>query len=350
METLNEGNKQDSSTSWLDAWLARANHGLCPQARERVRREITAHHAEAVKHLRETGLSPDVADAQVLEGLGDAAAANKALRKTYLTSWQQRLLSGLSEPAEPITVRSYEVAVFLIFSNHLIALSRVCRESSATPIFRWSGPVLCCTFMVVCALIIFAGSADARSNCLRNWLVPEKSVATNRVYPWFLMACSLWLFALWRIQYEASLPNDSNYVWIALLFILSSRIHKRVSAHCFDPVRPLTWVRTALTGSYILFLLLASIACLCFPYTWALIMSSARPFSAMFRNSPVFNVDPRSDILLYSLGELVLALVLLSVAIRWTIGLYLLRKGGKGNGNADADPVPVPSPETPLGE
>ena len=70
----------------LHAWLRIATKGLATRAKERIRLEIEAHHAEAVSdHLRK-GLSESDARSAALAELGDAGKAAKCFRKRHLTT------------------------------------------------------------------------------------------------------------------------------------------------------------------------------------------------------------------------------------------------------------------------
>jgi Flp pilus assembly protein TadB len=70
----------------LHAWLRIATEGLATRAKERIRLEIEAHHAEAVSdHLRK-GLSECDARSAALAELGNARKAAKCFRERHLTS------------------------------------------------------------------------------------------------------------------------------------------------------------------------------------------------------------------------------------------------------------------------
>jgi hypothetical protein len=70
----------------LQAWLRIATRGLAARAKERIRLEIEAHHAEAVSdHLRK-GLSESDARSAALAELGDADKAAKCLRERHLST------------------------------------------------------------------------------------------------------------------------------------------------------------------------------------------------------------------------------------------------------------------------
>lgn len=70
----------------LHAWLRIATRGLAARAKERIRMEIEAHHAEAVSdHLRK-GLSESDARSAALAELGDADKAAKCFRERHLTT------------------------------------------------------------------------------------------------------------------------------------------------------------------------------------------------------------------------------------------------------------------------
>ncbi len=70
----------------LHAWLRIATEGLATRAKERIRLEIEAHHAEAVSdHLRK-GLSESDARSAALAKLGNARKAAKCFRECHLTT------------------------------------------------------------------------------------------------------------------------------------------------------------------------------------------------------------------------------------------------------------------------
>jgi len=69
----------------LSAWLFDATRGLCADASLRVEGEIREHVAEAVSGYLDSGLDEDEARRRAVAELGDADAANRRFRKTYLT-------------------------------------------------------------------------------------------------------------------------------------------------------------------------------------------------------------------------------------------------------------------------
>jgi hypothetical protein len=302
-----------------------------------------------VEHLRDTGLSPDAADAKALDGLGDATTANRALRKTYLTTWQQRLLASLAQPVKPLKKTEYDTIMLLSSVGPFFAIEQVCFDYGETPFARYFGYLLVFMFCI----LFWLGDAQqaVRKRLWRSKedaVFPEKPTAMDRPYPWFLMACLLWLWAIWRIQYQ---PNDfsppSGYVVLgALLIKLPARIHRSIGAYCFDASVSRSRARTGLTGLYVVLLALASAAFLCWPPSWSCLRSLFRVFAGLPVNT---TVEPGGHVLLFmmsSLAGISLALFFIIVAIRWITGLYLLRKDVNGDGNA----APAPFPETPLGE
>jgi hypothetical protein len=81
----------------LTAWVLLATYGLVAPARERIKREIEAHYAEAVDgHLAE-GLSRNEAEAVSLLELGEIRDAAKAFRKRHLTEEEVISLHGRYE-------------------------------------------------------------------------------------------------------------------------------------------------------------------------------------------------------------------------------------------------------------
>ncbi len=74
--------KPQNFPEWLDA----ATRNLVPSAQVRVRPEIAAHYAEAVKFHLAKGSSESVAQTVALADLGDAYAAARRFNEAYLSS------------------------------------------------------------------------------------------------------------------------------------------------------------------------------------------------------------------------------------------------------------------------
>ncbi len=338
----------------LDAWLARATHGLCPQARERVQREIAAHYDEAFEHLRGTEMSPEAADALALEGLGDDATANKALRKTYLTNWQQRLLASLSEPVKPLTRQTYGGIVENTSPAPFGALLAVYLDYQPNP------PLTC---FVIVLFSVFLGAwtlewkiIRSLHNRLREWRnkepLTEDVPTTNQFYPWALIACYLSIYAVWRCYYwNISIPNGILFdlCLIGICSSLYARTHRLTGAYCFSPTRKTVRKRIAAAVTYIAFLSAASVACLLWPPTMSLISWFSLPFIG-FSLGPAYYRSPEEsvDAIIYGMAGIILALSLCIVATRWTIGLCLMRKDVCSE--ESSKPVSAPFPETPLGD
>ena len=78
----------------LRAWLRIATMGLAAPAKERIRLEVEAHHAEAVAaHLHE-GLSEPDAHSAALTELGDPDEAANCFRKQHLTAREAEQVEG----------------------------------------------------------------------------------------------------------------------------------------------------------------------------------------------------------------------------------------------------------------
>jgi len=80
-------------TEWLDT----ATRDLVPSAQGRVRPEIEAHYAEAVKSRLDKGSSETVAQAAALAELGSPYAAAKRFSHAYLTTTDTRVIADLLE-------------------------------------------------------------------------------------------------------------------------------------------------------------------------------------------------------------------------------------------------------------
>ena len=100
----------------LAAWLVLATFGLVAPARERIKREIEAHFADAVATHVSEGLSQEAAEARALEELGDIHSAAKAFKKKHITEeeekWLQTLLTENSPQRHPRRMR-YFIALFI---------------------------------------------------------------------------------------------------------------------------------------------------------------------------------------------------------------------------------------------
>lgn len=78
----NSSNYQAES---LGEWLVIATLGLVAPAQERIKLEIEAHYADAVKSNLDLGLAPEEAESAALLELGDPKTAAKSFRKRHLT-------------------------------------------------------------------------------------------------------------------------------------------------------------------------------------------------------------------------------------------------------------------------
>lgn len=81
----------------LTAWLVLATFGLVPSAKERIKREIETHFADAVMAHVTAGLSQEAAETVALEELGDIQSAAKAFQKKHLTEEEEKWLHDLPE-------------------------------------------------------------------------------------------------------------------------------------------------------------------------------------------------------------------------------------------------------------
>jgi hypothetical protein len=112
----------------LAAWLVLATFGLVPRARERIKREIEAHFADAVATHISKGLSQEAGEARALEELGEIRSAAKGFQKKHLTEdeekWLQSLLTENSSQQHNRRMR-FLIALFLstLFTILMIWLS-----------------------------------------------------------------------------------------------------------------------------------------------------------------------------------------------------------------------------------
>jgi hypothetical protein len=85
----------------LAAWLVLATFGLVAPAKDRIKREIEAHFADAVATHVSEGLSQDEAEPRALEELGDIHSAAKGFQKKHLTEEEEKWLQGLQTENRP---------------------------------------------------------------------------------------------------------------------------------------------------------------------------------------------------------------------------------------------------------
>jgi hypothetical protein len=341
--------KRAKTPGGLGAWIRTANHGLCAQAKERVSKEIRAHHAEAYAELCDSGFSPEAAYELAVEGLGDASAANNAFRKTYLTSWQERLLANLAQPVKPITAKDYGSLAFQVSVPPMLALWTVCLDYhlDLTNYPMW---LSCnCVFFLFCLgwlAIVCSGVVHALYDSLRQWrglLLHARPKATNRAYAWFLMACLVSLFLAWRIQFPFVSPAE-NRTYCIFLFLagrtVTARAHRKAGVYFFGLPWPRAWARTGLLLSYALLLTVASLTCALWPPSWSVMTTFL-----ILKPNPAYPFISSTDV--YGMFGVMLAAILMIVAIRWLVGLYLLRKEISGRSPTETGPA---YPETPFGE
>jgi len=311
--------KDTSSSAALDVWIARATHGLCAQAEERVRREIASHYAEAMEDLCETGMMLDAAAALTIEGLGDAVTANKALRRTYLTTWQQRLLAGLSRPAKQINVLEYGVLVFGLCVASLGALFFACNDAKLFEgaFFTLARAGLFVIICFVASWVLNDIRRESRSVSPRRW-----SSAQNRVYPWILLACVLALYILWRVVCMPVLRSDvinCDLLMASGGFILAIRLHRMVSFSLLAGHSRRARLRTGLLVAYWHLLVVIVVALISSRPVWSVITTFLpfRPHAAY----PYFDL---SDV--YGFFGLAVAVDVSVAALLWQIGFFLSRK------------------------
>jgi hypothetical protein len=98
----------------LHAWLRIATRGLAARAKERIRLEIEAHHAEAVSDHLSKGLSESEARSAALAELGDADRAAKSFRERHLTT---REAEGLERTFKSLGSRWWLLFNYYLFLN-----------------------------------------------------------------------------------------------------------------------------------------------------------------------------------------------------------------------------------------
>jgi hypothetical protein len=107
----------------LAQWLETATEGIASSGKERIRREIEAHYAEAVEAHLAKGEAEPVAQANALGELGNARTAGRRFRRRHLTEREERRLLWF----QYFAASGVWLAVLLFFSSGLMALILVDR-------------------------------------------------------------------------------------------------------------------------------------------------------------------------------------------------------------------------------
>jgi hypothetical protein len=128
-----------SAENTLEGWLAIATRGLSAESTRRVEQEIGAHHREAL----DAGLSPE----RALADLGDPAAARRAFRRAYLTSFQESLVKDYRGKPKP-----WRVAVY---SALLVLGTGVAVAGPKSDLQRWVGWIVVAVMAVALANLLY---------------------------------------------------------------------------------------------------------------------------------------------------------------------------------------------------
>lgn len=80
----------------LELWLATATRGLCPEAAERVTREISEHYEQGVETALADGIDQIAAHAAALAALGSAGKARTRFNRAFLTKGEEEMVKILN--------------------------------------------------------------------------------------------------------------------------------------------------------------------------------------------------------------------------------------------------------------
>jgi hypothetical protein len=98
----------------LSAWLDIATRNLVPSAQARVRAEIEAHFADAVRSKQTAGATEPNAQGAALVELGNPRTAARRFAREYLTRQDVRKL-GFDHTREDVSLRQAALAAILFF-------------------------------------------------------------------------------------------------------------------------------------------------------------------------------------------------------------------------------------------
>jgi hypothetical protein len=79
----------------IEGWAWTATYGLCAEAKERIRLELTAHFIDAVEEEISTGASSVQAFQKIYLALGSPLDAQRSFKRTYLTEGDKSKLENL---------------------------------------------------------------------------------------------------------------------------------------------------------------------------------------------------------------------------------------------------------------
>lgn len=125
----------------LTSWLNTATEDLAATPRERIKREIESHFAEAVAAYTADGQSEYSARSTALADLGDPDEAAKKFRKSHLTEteakWLRSMVQTASRPLFSVSALKYD-APYLAGVILLFYLPRwTDRYAAFFPFFSW---------------------------------------------------------------------------------------------------------------------------------------------------------------------------------------------------------------------
>lgn len=335
----------------LESWIARATEALCSDAQRRIRIEIESHYHHAVDALTESGLDIDEAHYAAIKSLGDPEAALKAFRRTYLTSWQDRLLADLRKRIKPVEAASSLGSFGLIAAGvSLMGLFGYYR-TLAGPLPPASLRVTVGLLLLTPLLISLVVNLLRLAGCVLDRIRGKDESAFNRFsvvafmhdkFPRFTAALFLTLgvgYTVWL--FRSHFPGmQFTPLWVPCIFAMFCiEVHRYVQGRLFSREWRTFRRRIVVTGSYIFFLVVVAVN----------LSVRLMPVWEMFvgpdeRAARVYAETSHSQGIQYFLFGVV-AVALLSVSVRMSLGLHALRKGSGDGGKGQQ----VISPDSALG-
>jgi hypothetical protein len=325
----------------LENWIARVTTTLCSDAQSRIRIEIESHYRDAVVTLTQSGLDVDAAHRATIRGLGDPEAALKAFRKTYLTSWQDKLLADLRKGVKPAdAASSLGFFGFIAAAVSLMGLFGYYR-TLAGPLPPASVRVTVGLLVVTPLLISLIVNLLRLAGYVLDRIRGKDAPAFNRFYvvafmhdrfPRLTAALFLMLsvgYTVWLFRFDFAGMQFAP-LWVPCIFATSCYVaHRYIQGRLFNREWRTFRRRIVVTGSYIFFLVVvtADLGVRLMP-VWQMFAGPDERAARVYAET-----SASQGVQYYVCG--MLTLVLLKVIVRMSLGLHALRKGSGDGGKGE---------------
>ncbi len=131
----------------LPEWLNAATNNLSAPAKERIKLEIESHFQQAIESHCAEGVTEGQAQTRALAELGDAKAAAKSFRKTYLTATEAIVIGTTLNRYRRVSVQCYHYGGYLL---GFVVGYYILKKQHAPLIFPAILAIIILTFQTIC--------------------------------------------------------------------------------------------------------------------------------------------------------------------------------------------------------